>query len=164
MTDTFNPVLDDNNALAHIANQLICRETPMIRWSDVAQVAWLVTVALCANAQTNYPTKPVRIVVPYFPGTPSDLSARMLGQKFSEAWNKPVVIENVAGASGNIGTELVARATADGHTLLQVVTPHAINAALYSNLSFDFMRDIVPVICSARLAYVVVVNPSVPVT
>ena len=67
-----------------------------------------------------------------------------------------------AGASGNIGTEAVAKAPADGYTLLQIVTPHAINAALYSNLNFDFMRDIAPVICAARLAYVVVVHPSVP--
>ena len=69
-----------------------------------------------------------------------------------------------AGASGNIGTEAVAKAPADGYTLLQIVTPHAINAALYSNLNFDFIRDIAPVICAARLAYVVVVHPSVPAT
>src|SRR6201982_2239854 len=77
-----------------------------------------------------------------------------LGQQF--------IIENRAGASGNIGTEAVAKAPADGYTLLQVVTPNVINAALYSNLNFDFMRDIAPVICAARLAYVVVVHPSVP--
>ena len=71
---------------------------------------------------------------------------------------------NRAGASGNIGTEAVAKAAADGYTLLQIVTPHAINAALYTDLNFDFMRDIQPVICAARLGYVVVVNPSVPVT
>jgi len=75
----------------------------MIRMSDVIRVAGLATVALSANAQTGYPIKPVRIVVPYMPGSPSDLCARMLGQKFAEAWGKPVVIENVAGASGNIG-------------------------------------------------------------
>ena len=77
-----------------------------------------------------------------------------LGQQF--------IVENKPGASGNIGTETVAKAAPDGYTLLQVVTPHAINAALYSNLSFDFMRDIAPVIYSARLAYLVVVNPAVP--
>src|SRR5204862_7377821 len=69
-----------------------------------------------------------------------------------------------AGASGNIGTEAVAKAAADGYTLLQIVTPHAINAALYTNLNFDFVRDIAPVVCAARLAYVVVVHPSVPAT
>ena len=79
-----------------------------------------------------------------------------LGQQF--------IIENRSGASGNIGTEAVARAAPDGYTLLQIVTPHAINAALYSNLSFDFIRDIAPVVCSARLGYVIVVHPSVPAT
>jgi tripartite-type tricarboxylate transporter receptor subunit TctC len=85
-----------------------------------------------------------------------------MGQWLSDHLGQPFVIENRAGASGNLGTEAVAKAPADGYTLLQVVTPHAINAALYSNLNFDFMRDIAPVICAARLAYVVVVHPSVP--
>jgi tripartite-type tricarboxylate transporter receptor subunit TctC len=84
------------------------------------------------------------------------LLARRLGQQF--------IVENKPGASGNIGTETVAKASADGYTLLQVVTPHAINAALYTNLTFDFSRDIVPVVYVARLAYVVVVHPSVPAT
>jgi tripartite-type tricarboxylate transporter receptor subunit TctC len=85
-----------------------------------------------------------------------------MGQWLSDRLGQQFIIENRAGASGNIGTEAVAKAPADGYTLLQIVTPHAINAALYSNLSFDFMRDIAPVICAARLAYVVVVHPSVP--
>ena len=87
-----------------------------------------------------------------------------MGQWLSDRLGQQFIIENRAGASGNIGTEAVARAPADGYTLLQIVTPHAINAALYSNLSFDFIRDIAPVICAARLAYVVVVHPSVPAT
>src|SRR4029079_4008356 len=73
------------------------------------------------------------------------------------------IVDNRPGASGNIGTEAVAKSPGDGYTLLQIVTPNAINAALYSNLNFDFIRDIAPIICLARLAYVVVVNPSVPV-
>ena len=85
-----------------------------------------------------------------------------MGEWLTERLGQQFIVENKPGASGNIGTELVAKSPADGYTLLQVVTPHAINAALYSNLSFDFMRDIAPVICAARLAYVVVVNPSVP--
>ena len=86
-----------------------------------------------------------------------------MGEWLTERLGQQFIVENKPGASGNIGTETVAKSPADGYTLLQVVTPHAINAALYSNLSFDFMRDIAPVICAARLAYVVVVNPSVPV-
>jgi tripartite-type tricarboxylate transporter receptor subunit TctC len=85
-----------------------------------------------------------------------------MGQWLSERLGQQVIIENRAGASGNIGTDAVAKAPPDGYTLLQVVTPNAINSALYSNLPFDFIRDIAPVSALARLAYVVVVHPSVP--
>ena len=111
-----------------------------------------------------YPSRPVRIIVGFPPGGATDIQARLMGQWLSDRLGQPFIVENRPGASGNIGTEAVAKAPADGYTLLQVVTPHAINAALYTNLSFDFIRDIAPVICAARLAYVVVVNPSVPVT
>ncbi|MEA2939965.1 MAG: hypothetical protein QOD09_494, partial [Bradyrhizobium sp.] len=109
-----------------------------------------------------YPSRPVRIVVGFAAGGATDIQARLMGQWLSERLGQQFIVENRAGASGNIGTEAVAKAPADGYTLLQIVTPHAINAALYSNLNFDFMRDIAPVICAARLAYVVVVHPSVP--
>ena len=116
-----------------------------------------------AEAQA-YPSRPVRIIVGFAPGGATDIQARLMGHWLSDRLGQPFIIENRAGASGNIGTEAVAKATADGYTLLQVVTPHAINAALYTHLNFDFIRDIAPVICSARLAYLVVVHPSVPVT
>jgi len=109
-----------------------------------------------------YPSRPARIVVGFAAGGATDIQARLMGQWLSDRLGQQFIIENRAGASGNIGTEAVAKAPADGYTLLQIVTPHAINAALYSNLSFDFVRDIAPVICVARLAYVVVVHPSVP--
>ena len=88
--------------------------------------------------------------------------ARLMGDWLTERLGQQFLIENKPGASGNIGIEIVAKAPADGYTLLTVVTPVAINPALFSNLPFDFMRDIAPVIYLARLAYVVVVNPSVP--
>jgi tripartite-type tricarboxylate transporter receptor subunit TctC len=116
-----------------------------------------------AQAQA-YPSKPVRIVVGFPAGGATDIQARLMAEWLTERLGQQFIVENKPGASGNIGTETVAKAPADGYTLLQVVTPHAINAALYSNLSFDFIRDIAPVICAARLAYVVVVNPSVPAT
>ena len=115
-----------------------------------------------ARAQA-YPSRPVRIVVGFAAGGATDIQARLMGQWLSDRLGQQFVVENRAGASGNIGTEAVAKAAPDGYTLLQIVTPHAINAALYSNLGFDFIRDIAPVICAARLAYVVVVHPSVPV-
>ena len=116
-----------------------------------------------ARAQA-YPSRPVRIIVGFPAGGATDIQARLMGQWLSERLGQQFIVENRSGASGNIGTDAVAKAPADGYTLLQIVTPHAINAALYANLNFDFIRDIAPVICAARLAYVVVVHPSVPAT
>lgn len=119
--------------------------------------------ALSRNSWAQaYPSRTARIVVGFPAGGATDIQARLMGEWLTERLGQQFIVENKPGASGNIGTETVAKSPADGYTLLQVVTPHAINAALYSNLSFDFMRDIAPVICAARLAYVVVVNPSVP--
>ena len=114
-----------------------------------------------ARAQA-YPSRPVRIIVGFPAGGATDIQARLAAQWLTERLGQQFIVENKPGASGNIGTETVAKAAPDGYTLLQVVTPHVINPALYSNLSFDFMRDIAQVIYSARLAYLVVVNPSVP--
>jgi tripartite-type tricarboxylate transporter receptor subunit TctC len=125
--------------------------------------AALPAVPRLAQAQA-YPSRPARIVVGFTAGGATDIQARLMGEWLSERLGQQFIVENKPGASGNIGTELVAKAPPDGYTLLQVVTPHAINAALYTNLNFDFIRDIAPVICIARLAYVVVVNPSVPAT
>lgn len=128
-----------------------------------AGAAALPALPRLARAQA-YPSRPVRIIVGFPPGGATDIQARLMGQWLSDRLGQQFIVENRSGASGNIGTEAVAKAPADGYTLLQIVTPHAINAALYSNLSFDFIRDIAPVICSARLAYVVVVHPQVPAT
>ncbi len=109
-----------------------------------------------------YPSRTARIVVGFPAGGATDIQARLMAEWLTGRLGQQFIVENKPGASGNIGTEVVAKAPADGYTLLQVVTPHVINPALFTNLSFDFVRDIAPVICSARLAYVVVVNPSVP--
>src|SRR4029079_19179051 len=124
--------------------------------------AALPAVPRISRAQV-YPSRRVRIIVGFPAGGATDIQARLMGQWLSDRLGQQFIIENRAGASGNIGTEADAKAPADGYTLLQVVTPNAINAALYSNLNFDFARDIAPVVCSARLAYVVVVHPSLPV-
>lgn len=125
--------------------------------------AALPLVSRAALAQA-YPSRPARIVVGFPAGGATDIQGRLVGEWLTERLGQQFIVENKPGASGNIGTETVAKAAPDGYTLLQVVTPHAINSALYSNLSFDFIRDIAPVVCAARLAYVVVVNPSVPAT
>ncbi|MFI5033007.1 MAG: Bug family tripartite tricarboxylate transporter substrate binding protein [Reyranellales bacterium] len=128
-----------------------------------AGAAALPTLSRVARADT-YPTRPARIVVGFTAGGATDIQARLMGDWLSQRLGQQYIVENKPGASGNIGTETVAKAPADGYTLLQIVTPHVINASLFTNLNFDFTRDIAPVICLARLAYVVTVNPSVPVT
>jgi tripartite-type tricarboxylate transporter receptor subunit TctC len=114
-----------------------------------------------ARAQ-SYPSRPVRMVVPYGPGGPSDIVTRLIGQWLSERLGQQFVIENRPGAGGNIGTEMVVRAPADGYTLLQVATPNAVNATLYDKLNYDFIRDIAPVAGICRVTVVMVVHPSVP--
>jgi tripartite-type tricarboxylate transporter receptor subunit TctC len=127
--------------------------------------AWaLLAMASCgAAAQSNYPDKPIRIISPYLAGTPSDVAARLIGQKFTDAWGKPVVIENVAGASGNIGTERVAKATPDGYTLALVGNaPMVINPSLYDKLPFDPLKDFAPISQVCLSASMLAVSPALP--
>jgi tripartite-type tricarboxylate transporter receptor subunit TctC len=112
-----------------------------------------------ARAQT-YPSRPIRWIVPFPAGGPSDILARLTGQSLSERLGAPFVIENRPGASGNIGTQAVVGAPADGYTLLFVAAPNAINATLYPNLGFNFVRDIAPVASIARGALIMLVAPS----
>jgi len=126
-----------------------------------ASAAAFPSVARIARAQT-YPSRPVRLLVGFPPGGPSDIMARLIGQFLSERLSQPFVIENRAGASGNIGTEAVVNAPPDGLTLLLATSPHAINAALYEKLNFNFIRDIAPVAGIARVPNVMEVNLSVP--
>ena len=108
----------------------------------------------------DFPTKPVKIVVPQTPGGASDALARIVAQKLSEKWQQPVVIENRAGAGGNVGMEFVAQSPADGYTLLMsYVGSHAINASLYKKLPFDPERDFAPVATLATLPFVLVTSP-----
>jgi tripartite-type tricarboxylate transporter receptor subunit TctC len=111
-----------------------------------------------------YPSRPVRIVVGFPAGGATDVIARLMGQWLSERLGQQFLIENRPGAGGNIGVEAVVKAVPDGYTLLQVGTPNAINAALYTNLNFSFIRDIAPVSGVMRVSYVIVVHPSVPAT
>jgi tripartite-type tricarboxylate transporter receptor subunit TctC len=123
--------------------------------------AALPAVSSITRAQT-YPSRPVRIIVPFAPAGSSDIVARLVGQWLSERLGQPFVIENRPGGGGNIGTEAVVRASPDGYTLLMVGGWNAINATLYDKLSFNFIRDIAPVAGVTRTANVMVVHPSVP--
>jgi tripartite-type tricarboxylate transporter receptor subunit TctC len=110
-----------------------------------------------------YPTQPVRIVVGYAAGGGLDIAARLIGQWLSERLGQPFIIENRPGAAANIATEAVVRSPPDGYTLLLVNAGNAINATLYENLKYNFLRDIAPVASILRVPYVMVVNPSLPV-
>jgi tripartite-type tricarboxylate transporter receptor subunit TctC len=126
-----------------------------------AGVAALPAVSRIARAQT-YPSRPVRIIVPYAPGGAPDFIARLLGPWLSERLGQQFIIENRPGGGSNIGTEVVVRAPPDGYTLLLISTTNVINATLYDKLNFDFINDIVPVAGITRFPVVMVVNPSVP--
>ena len=120
--------------------------------------AVMVAAAGTANAQTGYPSKPVKIVVPVTTGGPSDLVARMLGDKLSVALGKPVVIENRPGASQTVGANAVAKADPDGYTLLQAAANMAINPILMSDLPYDTVKDFAPVSLTHLTPYVFVVS------
>ncbi len=115
-------------------------------------------------AQNAYPTKPIRIIVAYTPAGATDILARAVGQKMTEAWGQPVIVENRPGANGNIGTEVAARATPDGYTLLMVTAgTHGVNPGLYRKLPWDAVKDFAPVSLVAVVPNIMVVNNSVPV-
>ena len=123
--------------------------------------AALPTLSRSASAET-YPTRPVRIIVGFPPGSLTDTTARLIGQWLSDRLGQQFVIENRPGAASNLAAETVARAPADGYTLLLVTSVNAINATLYDNLNFDLIRDIVPVASIARGPGVMEVNPTFP--
>lgn len=117
-----------------------------------------------ALAQTSYPSKPIRLVVPFPPAGTTDIIARATAQKLSEAWGQQVIVDNRPGAAGNIGSELVANSAPDGYTLLMgTVGTHAINPNLYAKMPYDHVKDFTPVILVAGVANVLEVNPELPV-
>ena len=126
-----------------------------------AGAAALPTVSRIAKAQA-YPTRPVRLIVPLAPAGAADITARLIGQWLSERLGQQFVIDNRPGGGGNIGTEAVVRAPADGYTLLLVGSFNATNAALYDKLNFNLIRDIAPIAGVFRGPLVMLVHPSVP--
>jgi tripartite-type tricarboxylate transporter receptor subunit TctC len=127
-----------------------------------AGAAALPATSRIASAQA-YPTRPVRLVVGFAAGGPTDILGRLMGQWLSQRLGQPFIVENRPGAGGNLATEAVVNAQSDGHTLLLVAPANSINTTLYDNLSFNFMRDIVPVGSIMRAFYVMEVNPALPV-
>jgi tripartite-type tricarboxylate transporter receptor subunit TctC len=127
----------------------------------ISSVLAMPFVSRTASAQA-YPNKPVHWIVPYPPGGPTDILARLLGQWLQERLGQPFIIENKPGASSNIGTELVAKSAPDGYTLLLVAGANAINATLFEKLNFNFIRDLAPVVGIIRSPLVLEANPSKP--
>ncbi len=134
---------------------------PILRVLTLAVLA----IAAAAGAQSpGYPTKPVRIVVPFPPGGPADALARIVGDKLSASMGQPVVVDNRPGAAGNIGMELVAKSAPDGHTLALAPAGNlTVNPSLYRNVPYDVARDFAPVTVIAAVPNVLVVNPQLPV-
>ena len=126
-----------------------------------ACAAALPTASRFAWAQA-YPSRPVRLIVPLAPAGASDITARLIGQWLSERLGQQFVIDNRPGGGGNIGTEAVVRAPADGYTLLLVGGFNAVNATFYDKLNYNFIRDIAPVASIIRTPFVMAVNPTVP--
>jgi tripartite-type tricarboxylate transporter receptor subunit TctC len=127
---------------------------------DLLRVLCACAVILGAGSAFAYPDRPIRILVPFTPGGSTDILARMIGQKLTDAWGQQVIVDNRAGANGVVAAELAARANADGHTLMMVAIGHAINPALQKKLPYDTERDFAPVSLTAVLPLLVAVHPS----
>jgi len=126
-------------------------------------VAFAAAVPAISAAQ-SYPTKPIRLVVPFPAGGSLDVVARAIGQKLTEAWGQPVVIDNRPGAGGNIGADLVAKSAPDGYTILEgALSTHAVNVSLYSKMPYDPVKDFAPITLVAVTPNVLVLNASFPV-
>ncbi len=130
----------------------------------VAGAAALAAFATAAVAQTSYPNRSIRFIVPYPPGGPTDLMARSLSGRLSEALGQTVVVDNRAGAGGNVGAEAAAKSPPDGYTLLMgAISTHSINVSLYSKLAFDPVKDFAPVTQASIIPLVINAHPSLPV-
>lgn len=136
---------------------LLC--TPLMPWTQTASAQ-----APSTSAGQTYPTRTLRIVVPFPPGGASDILSRSIGQKLTEEWGQPAVTDNRPGAAGNIASEFVARSKPDGYTLyINTVGTHAINPAIYPKLNFDPIKDFTAITLLVNTPSVLLVHPSVPV-
>jgi tripartite-type tricarboxylate transporter receptor subunit TctC len=139
-----------------------------MRREDIVQAVICGFVALVALAFTapaagqTYPAKPVRLIVPFAAGGPTDVIARVVGQKLSETWGQQIVVENMPGAGGNTGVGMVAKAAPDGYTILVVSTGFIVNPSMYAKVPYDPIKDFAPITLVAASPNVVSVNPAVP--
>src|SRR5437762_2304890 len=137
----------------------------LLRWYARALLGpVLIFASLQSAIAQSYPDRPVKLVVPFAAGGPADALGRILGEKLSQRWGQPVVIENRGGAGGNIGAAAVARAAPDGYTLLLNASSHVINASLSEGLPYDPIKDFTPISEVASYMLVLVLHPSAPPT
>jgi len=124
--------------------------------------AALLALAAVANA-AEYPARPIRYVVAFSPGGINDILARIVAQKLNESWGQPVIVDNRPGAGGNLAAELVAKATPDGYTFMNISTAHTISQTLYTRLNYSLERDLAPVVVLGSSPLIMVVHPGIPV-
>jgi tripartite-type tricarboxylate transporter receptor subunit TctC len=138
----------------------------MLRINHQRGLATLAIAVLAAPATLlaqDYPVKPIRWIIPYPTGGTSDFLARLIGQKLTEAWKQPILVDNRSGANGNIGTDAAAKSAGDGYTMLLVASTFTMNPAVYPNLPFDTEKDFAPVTTILWQPYLLSVHPSLPV-
>ncbi len=124
--------------------------------------AVLLSFAWPVAAQQEYPSRPIRIILPFAPGAGTDLLARLLSQRFHAAWGHPVTVDNRTGAGGNIGADMAAKSAPDGYTLLMTTASVTVNVTLYPKMPFSLQKDLAPITLVGSAPIVVVVHPSVP--
>lgn len=149
----------------HSFRSFVRRQLPRATRTLAALGAFGVALCLATTSPAHaeaYPTKPVKLVVPYPPGGPTDIVARVVAQKLSEQTGQQFIVDNRPGAGGNTGAELVARSAPDGYTLLIATTAHAINPSLFKNLGYRLTRDLAPVSLLTSGPLVIVANPALP--
>ncbi|MFH1602706.1 MAG: tripartite tricarboxylate transporter substrate-binding protein, partial [Pseudomonadota bacterium] len=122
----------------------------------------LLVVAGVVAAQQDYPSKSIRFITPFAPGGSTSIVARLIGQKLTESWGQPVIVDNRPGGNTIIGTEALAKSPPDGYTIIVVLNTHVINPSLIANLPYDTIKDFAPVATVVSAEHVLVINPSVP--
>ena len=119
-------------------------------------------LASAAPAAQQYPSRPIRLIVPFAPGGGTDITARAIAQKLTESWGQTVVVDNRAGANGTIGVDIAAKSAPDGYTITMISSSHAVNVGLMPKLPYDLMKDLTPITQATSQPYVMVIHPSVP--
>src|SRR5215470_2315003 len=137
---------------------------PRRQFLQLAASATMLPAMPCIASALDYPTRPVRMIVPFAPGGPTDVFARPIAQRLTEHLRKQFYVENIAGANTNVGTSQAAKALPDGHTMLVTTNNLVVNPTYFNNVSFDPLKDFDPVTLSVISPFLLVVNPSVPAT